>query len=60
MKETFLHTEDRQKNSDAMAKEVGGREAKESHLRRAEAKKQSQVANAGGSIQDNTSDTPRW
>lgn len=39
MKETFLHTGDRQKKSDAMVKEVGGSKAKESHLRWIEAKK---------------------
>lgn len=31
MKEILLHTEDRE-NSDATFKEVGGREARESHL----------------------------
>lgn len=40
MKEILLHTEDRE-NSDAMFKEVGGREARESHLSQVEAKKSS-------------------
>lgn len=42
MKEILLHTEDRE-NSDAMFKEVGGREARESHLSWVEAKKAAMV-----------------
>lgn len=59
MKEIHLHTEDRE-NSNAMVKEVGGREARESHLSWAEVnKKQWWSHMARGGVQDNTSDTPR-